>query len=108
MLRPFFTRGGASACAMFLSLLATTGCEDDFDRVSEVKTVRVLGVRVARVALTPQATIDALAAKGHDVQVKAGGYGGYQAIWIDAIGDPAARVYRGASESRKDGHAVGW
>ena len=34
----------------------------------------------------------------------AGGYGGYQAIqW-----DPKARVYRGASEMRKDGSAMGY
>jgi gamma-glutamyltranspeptidase/glutathione hydrolase len=33
-----------------------------------------------------------------------GGYGGYQAILFD----PVNRVYRGASESRKDGHAAGY
>jgi gamma-glutamyltranspeptidase / glutathione hydrolase len=44
--------------------------------------------------------------RGHDVRVDVGGYGGYQAIkveWHDG-----ARVYVGASESRKDGMAAGY
>lgn len=41
---------------------------------------------------------------GHDVRYTVGGYGGYQAIrW-----DPMAKVYYGASESRKDGQAAGY
>ncbi|MBK8965809.1 MAG: gamma-glutamyltransferase [Saprospiraceae bacterium] len=41
---------------------------------------------------------------GHQVGFGMGGYGGYQAIrW-----DPARRVYFGASESRKDGCAIGY
>lgn len=41
---------------------------------------------------------------GHQVGFGLGGYGGYQAIrW-----DPARRVYFGASESRKDGCAIGY
>ena len=40
----------------------------------------------------------------HDLRTDLGGFGGYQAImWDDANG-----VYIGASESRKDGHAVGY
>lgn len=55
----------------------------------------------------PAAVVDGLRERGHEVRVHEGGYGGYQAIWIDDIaGD--RRVYRGASESRKDGAAVGW
>ncbi len=43
-------------------------------------------------------------AKGHRLEWDTGGYGGYQAIgW-----DPVQRVYHGASESRKDGHAAGY
>ncbi len=65
----------------------------------------------------PQALRDALAARGHTLSIQSGGYGGYQAIWIDRLsadesGGGAAgrpkRVYRGASESRKDGAALGW
>jgi gamma-glutamyltranspeptidase/glutathione hydrolase len=41
---------------------------------------------------------------GHDVQFSVGGYGGYQAIMYDAEND----VYYGASESRKDGEAIGY
>ncbi len=41
---------------------------------------------------------------GHQVGFGMGGYGGYQAIrW-----DPVRRVYFGASESRKDGCAIGY
>ncbi len=48
-----------------------------------------------------------LSARGHELSVGPGGFGGYQGIWIDHGGDPGARVYRGGSESRKDGAAVG-
>jgi gamma-glutamyltranspeptidase/glutathione hydrolase len=41
---------------------------------------------------------------GHTVQVKTGGFGGYQAIMFDSKN----KVYRGASESRKDGYASGY
>ena len=41
---------------------------------------------------------------GHQVGFGLGGYGGYQAIrW-----DPVKKVYYGASESRKDGAAIGY
>ncbi|WP_428261443.1 gamma-glutamyltransferase [Haliangium sp.] len=49
-------------------------------------------------------TVRALVNKGHRVEARSGGYGGYQAIGFDA----ARRVYVGASESRKDGHAAGY
>jgi len=42
--------------------------------------------------------------RGHKVVVKKGGYGGYQAI----LWDPETHVYRGASEMRKDGEAIGY
>ena len=46
----------------------------------------------------------ALVQRGHDVRAGNGGFGGYQAIrW-----DPVNKVYWGASESRKDGCAMGW
>ncbi len=41
---------------------------------------------------------------GHRIQVNVGDFGGYQAIRYD----PRNRVYYGASESRKDGHAAGY
>jgi gamma-glutamyltranspeptidase / glutathione hydrolase len=41
---------------------------------------------------------------GHHVKFNTGGYGGYQAILWDEIN----KVYIGASESRKDGHAAGY
>jgi gamma-glutamyltranspeptidase/glutathione hydrolase len=52
----------------------------------------------------PAQTVRELADLGHRVGVTVGGYGGYQAIWRD----PKTGVYRGASESRKDGHAAGF
>jgi gamma-glutamyltranspeptidase/glutathione hydrolase len=52
----------------------------------------------------PYETVRALERLGHDVRVSVGGFGGYQAIGYDA----AQGVYRGASESRKDGHAAGY
>jgi len=45
-----------------------------------------------------------LAARGHTVASKRTDYGGYQAILWDAT----QRVYYGASETRKDGHAAGY
>ena len=57
----------------------------------------------------PEALRAELEARGHTVEVHGGGFGGYQAIWIDDIAESAGpRVYRGASESRKDGAALGW
>lgn len=45
-----------------------------------------------------------LVRKGHDIQNAIGIFGGYQAI----LWDETNRVYYGASESRKDGHAAGY
>ena len=52
----------------------------------------------------PEETIARLRAMGHDVTVRAGGYGGYQGIRYD----PATGVFYGATESRKDGIAAGY
>lgn len=49
-------------------------------------------------------TIRGLMEKGHKVGYTRGSYGGYQAILWDAEN----KVYRGASESRKDGQAAGY
>ena len=46
----------------------------------------------------------ALQRRGHKLQDSAGVFGGYQAILWDA----ERGIYRGASESRKDGHAAGY
>ncbi|GAB5559725.1 MAG: gamma-glutamyltransferase [Synoicihabitans sp.] len=52
----------------------------------------------------PFESVKALEKLRHDIRIKTGGYGGYQAIRWDAEN----KVYIGASESRKDGHAVGY
>lgn len=52
----------------------------------------------------PWETVRALRRKGHRVQYGNGGFGGYQAIAVDV----ETGVYRGASESRKDGQAAGY
>jgi gamma-glutamyltranspeptidase/glutathione hydrolase len=54
--------------------------------------------------LAPE-TVRELVRRGHRVTAApAGEFGGYQAIWYDA----AADVYFGATESRKDGVALGY
>jgi len=45
-----------------------------------------------------------LAQRGHKVAITVGGYGGFQGIWRD----PVTGVLAGASESRKDGCAIGY
>lgn len=52
----------------------------------------------------PYETIRQLMRMGHQVGFANGIYGGYQAILYDA----EKKVYYGASESRKDGHAAGY
>lgn len=54
----------------------------------------------------PSATVDALRAMGHKVEVERTGipFGGFQAI----ARDPATGVYTGATEMRKDGQAGGY
>ncbi len=52
----------------------------------------------------PKSIIDALRAKGHQVEPAVGSYGGYQAIMID---DEHGTIH-GGTESRKDGAAVGY
>lgn len=49
-------------------------------------------------------TIRELMQMGHDIEPTVGGFGGYQAIRFD----PQNGVYYGASESRKDGEAIGY
>ena len=49
-------------------------------------------------------TIRELMQMGHDIEPSVGGFGGYQAIMYD----PIEGVYYGASESRKDGQAIGY
>jgi len=52
----------------------------------------------------PYDNVRELMNRGHHVQFDLGGYGGYQAI----MRDPKTGVYYGASESRKDGCAIGY
>ena len=49
-------------------------------------------------------TLRSLMKKGHSIECTTGGFGGYQAI----MWDKKNRVFFGASESRKDGQAVGY
>jgi gamma-glutamyltranspeptidase/glutathione hydrolase len=52
----------------------------------------------------PDAVIEALIERGHQVQRSVGAYGGYQGIMLD----PKTGVLMGGSDVRKDGLAVGW
>ena len=52
----------------------------------------------------PYETILELMNRGHHIRFNLGGYGGYQAI----MRDDRQGVYYGASESRKDGCAIGY
>lgn len=52
----------------------------------------------------PWSVVAELKRRGHDIRSDLGGFGGYQAILWDAKN----RVYHGASESRKDGCAMGY
>lgn len=53
--------------------------------------------------ISPQ-VIQELQDRGHKVSKTRGGYGGYQGIWIDH----ERKILIGASESRKDGCAIGY
>ncbi|MCP1728536.1 gamma-glutamyltranspeptidase/glutathione hydrolase [Natronospira proteinivora] len=52
----------------------------------------------------PEGTAEALSDRGHQVRVGQGHFGGYQAIAYN----PVDRLWRGASEYRKDGQASGY
>jgi gamma-glutamyltranspeptidase/glutathione hydrolase len=52
----------------------------------------------------PYKTIRLLMSRGHNVGFTLGEFGGYQAI----LWDEKNQVYRGASESRKDGQVSGY
>ncbi|MCC6917732.1 MAG: gamma-glutamyltransferase [Alphaproteobacteria bacterium] len=52
----------------------------------------------------PAATVEELKRRGHVIVPGTGGFGGYQAI----MRDPKTGVYWGASESTKDGAAIGY
>ncbi|RMF17731.1 MAG: gamma-glutamyltransferase, partial [Alphaproteobacteria bacterium] len=52
----------------------------------------------------PPEVVAELERRGHKVKITKGPFGGYQAIRRD----PKTGVYRGASEMRKDGEAIGY
>ncbi|CAN5281082.1 gamma-glutamyltransferase [soil metagenome] len=54
----------------------------------------------------PYETARELRKRGHEIRGGTGGFGGYQAIKVEM--HDGQRVYVGASESRKDGHAAGY
>ena len=49
-------------------------------------------------------TLEELARRSHRIVPPSGALGGYQAVWYDADQD----VYRGVTESRKDGMVLGY
>jgi len=61
------------------------------------------GVVYLESGISPQ-VIQELINKGHKISKRRGGYGGYQGIWIDF----KKGILIGASESRKDGCAIGY
>lgn len=66
-------------------------------------TMKNGGVVCLESGISPQVVRD-LMARGHRIAWSRGGYGGYQGIWIDH----KRGVLIGASESRKDGCAIGY
>ena len=52
----------------------------------------------------PAGVVAELKRRGHEIRNDRGGFGGYQAI----LRDSTNQVYHGASESRKDGCAMGY
>jgi len=52
----------------------------------------------------PEAIAEGLRQKGHRVEYREDGFGGYQGIWVD----PETNVLHGGSEPRKDGCAIGY
>jgi len=72
---------------------------------AETAAIDMLGVLQVEPGI-PAATVEALRAMGHTVEVETTGipFGGYQAI----ARDPASGVYTGATEMRKDGQASGY
>ena len=72
---------------------------------ADTAPVDMLGVLQVEPGI-PAATVEALRAMGHKVEVESTGipFGGYQAI----ARDPASGVYTGATEMRKDGQASGY
>ncbi len=72
---------------------------------ADTAPVDMLGVLQVEPGI-PAATVEALRAMGHRVEVESTGipFGGYQAI----ARDPASGVYTGATEMRKDGQASGY
>ncbi len=61
------------------------------------------GVVTVESGVSPE-TIGELEKRGHQVELGKGGFGGYQGIWIDW----KQRVLHGATDSRKDGAALGY
>jgi gamma-glutamyltranspeptidase/glutathione hydrolase len=72
---------------------------------ADTAPVDMLGVLQVEPGI-PAATVEALRAMGHRVEIENNGipFGGYQAI----ARDPATGVYTGATEMRKDGQASGY
>ena len=72
---------------------------------ADTVAVDMLGVLQVEPGIPP-ATVEALRAMGHRVEVESTGipFGGYQAI----VRDPVTGVYTGATEMRKDGQASGY
>jgi gamma-glutamyltranspeptidase/glutathione hydrolase len=67
-------------------------------------TPMTAGGRLALESGVPPEVLRELARRGHQLIALPGQFGGYQAVCID----PASGVRAGASESRKDGAAIGY
>jgi gamma-glutamyltranspeptidase/glutathione hydrolase len=76
----------------------------DVQRAGEMPRFRHFDSGLALESAIGEETRSALKAKGHQITISPGMFGGYQAIMID----PKTGVLSGGSDPRKDGCALGW
>jgi gamma-glutamyltranspeptidase/glutathione hydrolase len=76
----------------------------DVQRAGEMPRFRHFDSGLALESAMGEETRNALKAKGHQITISPGMFGGYQAIMID----PKTGALSGGSDLRKDGCAIGW